>query len=47
MSLPSTVLASRLLVKARLRHLQVFVRVAELGSVQRAAAATWGISPTK
>jgi DNA-binding transcriptional LysR family regulator len=37
MSVPSTVLASRLLVKARLRHLQVFVRVAELGSVQKAA----------
>ena len=46
MSLPSTVLASRLLVKARLRHLQVFVRVAELGSVQRAAAAVGLTQPS-
>lgn len=39
MSTPSTVLASRLLVRVRLRHLHVFLKVAELGSVQRAAAA--------
>jgi DNA-binding transcriptional LysR family regulator len=33
----ATVLRNRLIARARLRHLQVLVRVAELGSVQRAA----------
>jgi DNA-binding transcriptional LysR family regulator len=37
MSTPSTVLAARLLVRVRLRHLHVFLKVAELGSLQRAA----------
>jgi DNA-binding transcriptional LysR family regulator len=46
MALPSTVLASRLLVKARLRHLQVFVRVAEMGSIQRAAVAVGLTQPS-
>lgn len=35
----ATVLRNRLIARARLRHLQVLVRVAELGSVQRAADA--------
>lgn len=39
MTISSTVLASRLLVRVRLRHLNVFLKVAELGSVQRAAVA--------
>lgn len=46
MAAPSTVLASRLLVRARLRHLQVFVKVAEVGSVQRAAAAVGLTQPS-
>jgi DNA-binding transcriptional LysR family regulator len=35
---PSSVLRNRLLAHARLRHLQVLVRVAELGSLHKAAA---------
>lgn len=35
----ASVLASRLVIRARLRHLQVLVKVAELGSVKRAAEA--------
>lgn len=35
----ATVLRNRLIGRARLRHLQLFVRVAELGSVMRAAEA--------
>lgn len=35
----TTVLRNRLIGRARIRHLQVFVRVAELGSVKRAAEA--------
>ena len=35
----ATVLRNRLVARARLRHLQVLVRIAELGSVQRAADA--------
>lgn len=37
MSTPATVLLNRLLARARLRHLQVLVKVVELGSLQRAA----------
>jgi DNA-binding transcriptional LysR family regulator len=37
MTATATVLRNRLVAKARLRHLQVLVRVAELGSVRRAA----------
>ncbi|MCK9510040.1 MAG: LysR family transcriptional regulator [Pigmentiphaga sp.] len=39
MSTAPTVLASRLLARARFRHLQVLVRLAELGSFSRAAQA--------
>lgn len=39
MSTPSTLLASRMLVRVRMRHWHVFLKTAELGSVQRAAAA--------
>lgn len=46
MQVSSTVLASRLLVKARLRHLHVFVRLAELGSVQRAATSVGLTQPS-
>jgi DNA-binding transcriptional LysR family regulator len=37
MQLTATVLRNRLLARARLRHLQLFVRVAELGTIKRAA----------
>ncbi len=37
MFLPASVLLNRLMAKARFRHLQVLVRLAELGSVQRTA----------
>lgn len=40
MSSNATVLRNRLIGRARLRHLQLFVRVAELGSVMRAAEAS-------
>ncbi|WP_028605428.1 LysR family transcriptional regulator [Ottowia thiooxydans] len=46
MSLPPSVIASRLMVKARIRHLQVLVKVAEYGSIQRAAAAIGLTQPT-
>ncbi|CAN5312650.1 LysR substrate-binding domain-containing protein [soil metagenome] len=39
MPVNATVLRNRLLSRARLRHLQVFVKTAELGSVKRAAEA--------
>ena len=39
MSIPSTVLAKRMLIRVRMRHWHVFIKVAELGSVQRASAA--------
>ncbi|MEK8051027.1 LysR family transcriptional regulator [Ideonella sp. DXS22W] len=39
MPTPATVLLHRLLARARLRHLQVLVAVAELGSLRRAAQA--------
>ena len=39
MSASATVLRNRLLSRARLRHLQVLVYVAELGSVRKAAEA--------
>jgi DNA-binding transcriptional LysR family regulator len=39
MSMNATVLANRLVSRARLRHLQVLMRVAELGTVKRAAEA--------
>lgn len=37
MYIPASVLLNRLVAKARFRHLQVLVRLAELGSVQRTA----------
>ncbi|WP_423454984.1 LysR family transcriptional regulator [Ottowia sp. VDI28] len=46
MSIPASTIASRLMVKARLRHLQVLVKVAEYGSIQRAAAAIGLTQPT-
>ena len=46
MSIPSTVLANRLLVRARLRHLQVLVKLGELGSVQRASVAVGLTQPS-
>ncbi|WPG41523.1 LysR family transcriptional regulator [Variovorax sp. EBFNA2] len=42
----ATVLRNRLLSRARLRHLEVFVRVADLGSVKRAAEAVGMAQPT-
>jgi DNA-binding transcriptional LysR family regulator len=39
LSLSSTVLANRLLARGKFRHVQVLLRLAELGSVQRAADA--------
>lgn len=39
MAATATTLVSRMLVRARFRHVQVFVKVAELGSVRRAAEA--------
>lgn len=36
---PATVLLARLMARARLRHLQLFVRLAEVGSLKRAAEA--------
>jgi DNA-binding transcriptional LysR family regulator len=39
LSTPATVLLSRLLARGKFRHLQVLLRLAELGSVQRAADA--------
>lgn len=41
-----TVLASRLLVRARMRHLHVFLKVAELGSLNRAAEAVGLTQPS-
>ena len=46
MAISSTVMASRLLVRARLRHLQVLVKLGELGSVQRAADAVGLTQPS-
>jgi DNA-binding transcriptional LysR family regulator len=43
--LSATVLRNRLLTRARLRHWQVLVRVAELGSVRRAAEAVGMTQP--
>jgi len=43
---PATVLASRLLVRARLRHLQVLLKVAELGSIKQAAEAVGLTQPS-
>jgi hypothetical protein len=37
MTLSATVLRNRLLSRARMRHLEVFVRTADLGSVKRAS----------
>ena len=37
MQINATILRNRLLSRAKLRHLQVFVKIAELGSVKRAA----------
>lgn len=42
----ATVLRNRLIARARIRHLQVFVRVAELGSVKRAAEEVGLTQPT-
>ena len=39
MTIPSSVLLNRLLARGKFRHLQVLLRLAELGSVQRAADA--------
>ncbi|MGB6103096.1 MAG: LysR family transcriptional regulator [Pusillimonas sp.] len=39
MNVSPSVLASRLMVQARLRHIQAFVKIVELGSVKRAAQA--------
>ncbi|SFQ28220.1 DNA-binding transcriptional regulator, LysR family [Variovorax sp. OK605] len=46
MTLSATVLRNRLLSRARLRHLEVFVRTADLGSVKRAAEAIGMAQPT-
>lgn len=46
MSATATVLENRLAARARVRHLQVFVQVAELGSVKRAALAVGLTQPT-
>lgn len=46
MTLSATVLRNRLLSRARLRHLEVFVRVADLGTVKRAADAIGMAQPT-
>ena len=39
MNLPATVLLNRLLARGKFRHIQVLLRLAELGSVQRTADA--------
>lgn len=39
MRLTATVLTNRLMARARFRHLQALVRLCELGSLQRTAAA--------
>ncbi len=44
--LPATALASRLFVRARLRHLQVLARAAELRSIQRTADAVGLTQPS-
>lgn len=46
MSMAPSTIASRLMVKARIRHLQVLVKVAEYGSIQRAASAIGLTQPT-
>ncbi|MFM9923230.1 LysR family transcriptional regulator [Variovorax sp. H27-G14] len=46
MTLSATVLRNRLLSRARLRHLEVFVRTADLGSVKRASDAIGMAQPT-
>ncbi len=46
MSASATVLASRMMVRLRMRHLQVFLNLAELGSVQRAAQAVGLTQPS-
>ena len=46
MHVNATILRNRLLVRAKLRHLQVFVKVAELGSVKRAAEAVGLAQPS-
>jgi DNA-binding transcriptional LysR family regulator len=46
MKTTATVLRNRLIARARIRHLQVFVSVAELGSVKRAAEAVGLAQPT-
>ncbi|MGJ7566084.1 LysR family transcriptional regulator [Variovorax sp. GB1R11] len=46
MTLSATVLRNRLLSRARMRHLEVFVRTADLGSVKRASEAIGMAQPT-
>ncbi len=46
MTLSATVLRNRLLSRARLRHVEVFVRTADLGSVKRASDAIGMAQPT-
>ena len=43
---PATVLLARLQARARLRHLQLFVKLAELGNLKRSAEALSLSQPT-